>query len=75
MVPKSLTLHASNLYNLQGHANTIQVYSLVKRDLFWKGINKDIDKFIQNSNTCRHYDLQNNHVVTSTWHLLEHLLL
>ena len=58
IIPRSLASSILvNSYNLQGHASTIKTFSLIKRDFFWKGMCKDIDKFIQNSNACKNHNL------------------
>ena len=59
VLPKTLALTILvNCNNLQGHAGTNKTYPLVKRDFFWKGMCKDIDKFIQNYHIFRQHNLQ-----------------
>ena len=48
-----------NSHHLKGHARTTKSYSLIKREFFWKGMCKDIDKFIQNCNILKQHNLQN----------------
>ena len=45
-----------NFHNLQENAGTNKIYSIIKRDFFWKGMY--IDKFIQNCHICRKHNLQ-----------------
>ena len=45
-------------HHLQGHEGTTKSYSLIKSEFFRKGMHKDIDKFIQNCNTCKQNNLQ-----------------
>ena len=47
IVPKSLALTSLVNSHFQGHACINRTYCLIKRNLFWKGIEKDINKFIQ----------------------------
>ena len=37
---------------------TTKSYSLIKRELFWKGMHKDIEKLIQNCNICQQHNIQ-----------------
>ena len=53
VVTKSLALTILvNLQNLQGHAGTNKTHSLIKRDLIWRKMGKDINKFIQMCHIC-----------------------
>ena len=47
-----------NLHHLQGHMGTIKLYNLIKREFYWKGMHKYIDKFIQDCNICKQHNLQ-----------------
>ena len=58
-VPKSLALTILiKSHNLQRHARTITLYCLIKRDYFWKGMQKDIDKFTPNCHMCKQLKFQ-----------------
>ena len=47
-----------NSHHLQVHTGTTKSYNLIKREFFWKGMDKDINKFIQNCNICKQHNLQ-----------------
>ena len=51
IIPRSLIpAMLINSHHLQGHAGTTKSYSLIKMEFIWKGMCKDIHKFIQNCN-------------------------
>ena len=41
-------------HNKQGHQGNSCTYCLIKRQYYWKGINKDFGKYIANCILCRH---------------------
>ena len=47
-----------NSHNLQEYAGKTKSYRLIKREFFWTGMGRDIDKFIHNCNRCKQNDLQ-----------------
>ena len=59
VVPKSLDLTILvNSHNLQWPVSANKSYSLIKRDLFWKGRHKLIDKFMQHYHVYRQHNHQ-----------------
>ena len=63
-----------NSHNFQKHASTIKTYSLIRREILWKGMYKDIGTLLK---IAIHIDItiyKNDSIATSTGNLPEDLL-
>ena len=59
VVSKSVALTVLvNFHNFQGHEGTNKMYSVIKRDYFWKGMWKTYTNLFQNCHICIQENLE-----------------